>query len=386
MRQFLSLWILFGLLTLITIPSRAEFNIEKISMMLDSTEGEAIENDLCCFSNWQFKNFRLELTNKFSWPEHNENYSKFNVKARLEEYEQLKLDLDYQWNQRYRIFSPELNYLLELSPDLTIGLEYGIETRNPIIDKDYKLKSCLEIGTLKMELDKDSWSYGLRYAQSGKEYPSDRIKNYTKKQLNQELAWRIVPNFKVNLSYAEATRYFPYDIDQDYWGSAAGIGGEYRFNERWQLTGTIGGKEDERGLAPYLEQRDLKIKLTNRRTKDLTFNLQAGSAQFDYSSERAYIDPDEISSEDEDLKSRIEKKVGLECNSRLKSLKLTVEGGLFWASKDYRSTLVEDLIREGLYASLRWNPGKIGVELEMAPDGNLWRVNGFYQLKLEYSF
>ena len=331
----------------------------------------------------------LDLTNKFSWPENNENYSRFNIKAGLKKHKQLKLDLDYQWNERYRILSPEIKYSFKLRPDLTIGLEYETETRSPILDIDQELKYCLDIGTIKMALDKHSWSYDLKLAQTEKDYPLDEINNYTKKQLNQELAWRIRPNFKLNLSYDETTRYYPYDIDQDYWGSESGISGEYRFNERWQLTGTIGGKEEERGLVPYLDQRDLKIKLKNKSTRDLTFNLQVGSSQFDYYSGKSYTDPDEISSEDEedeDLKSRVENKAVLECQSQLRKLKLAVEAGLFWVYKDYSSTLVEDLKREGLYVSLRWNPGKIGVELELAPDGSFSRVNGFYQLRLEYSF
>lgn len=386
MRQILPLWILFGLFIFITIPARAEFNFDKITVKLDSTEGEAIEKDFYCYSNWKSKYFMLDLTNKFSWPEHNENYSRFNIKAGLKEYKQFKLDLDYQWNERYRILSPEIKYYFELGPDLTIGLEYETETRSPILDIDQELKYCLEIGTVKMELDKDRWSYDLKLAQTGKDYPLDEIKNYTKKQLDHELTWKIQPNLKLNLSYDETTSYYPYNIDQDYWSSEVGIGGEYRFNEHWQLTGNIGGREEERGLTPYLDQRDLKIKLKNKPTKDLAFNLQVGSSQFDYYSEKSYTDPDEISLEDEDLKSRTENKAALECQSQFRKFKLAVELGLYGVYKDYSSTLVEDLKREGLYASLRWNPGKIGVELEMAPDGNFSRVNGFYQLKLEYSF
>lgn len=388
MRLFLFFWIFFGLLIIITIPVRAEFQFDKITMKLDSTEGEEIEKDLYCYSDWKLKHFNLDLTNKFSWPENNENFSKFNVKAGFENYKQLKLNLDYQWNERYRILSPEINYYFELGRELTIGLEYETDTRNPVLDKDQELKYCQEIGTVIMELDKDKWSYDLKLTQAQKDYPDDELKNYIKNQLNHEFAWRIQPNLKLQFSFDEATGYYPYDIEinQDYWRSEAGIGGEYRFNNQWQIEGAFSAKEAEKGLAPYLAQQYLEVKLKNKPTKDVTINLRVSSTEFDYYSEIPYIDPDEITLEDEDQKSRDEYKVVLECQSQLKKFKLVFESGLFWVKKDYNSTLVEDFKREGFYASLRWNPGKIGLELEMAPDGNHWRTNGFYQLKVEYTF
>ncbi len=78
--------------------------------------------------------------------------------------------------------------------------------------------------------------------------------------------------------------------------------------------------------------------------------------------------------------------MALECQIQLREWQLSVETGLFLANMDYRSAQVEDINREGLYASLCWNPGKFGLELEMAPDGNFRRVNGFYQLRFEYYF
>lgn len=388
MRLILLLWILFGLFIIINYPARAEFNFDKLTIKVDSTEGKEIEEDFYCYSDWRINNLKLEMTNKFSWPVHNENYSKFNVKAYFEEYNQLKLNMDYQWNERYRIISPEVNYYFKLGQDLTISLDYETDTRNPINNEDQKLEYFMETGTVKMKLDKDSWSYDLNLAQTQKDYPEDEPKNYTKNQLDQEFGWRIRPNLKLLLSYFEATACYPYDIkiNNDYWKSETGIGGEYRFNDRWQVTGSFSNREEEKGLVPYLAKRDFEVKLKNKLAQDCTINFRVSSAEINYYSVIPYIDPDEFLFEEEDQKSRVENQAVLEWRSKLRKLNITVETGFYWLDKNYYSAQVEDFESKGLYASLHRNLGKIGLELEMAPDGTLWRRNGFYQLKLEYSF
>lgn len=377
--------VLFGLTLLSFLPVRAEYKMDRISLKMGSIRGEAVEQDLYYYSGWNSKYFTLDFTNKFSWPENNQNYSKFGVKAGFGELNPLKLNIDYQWNERYRILSPEIKYNFKFRRDLTIGVEFETVDRDPVKDKDREFRYRQEKGTIKTELDRDSWSYELKLAQTQKEYQEDEGENYTTYQLNQDFAWWI-PNFKLNLSYHESTNYYPYNINQDGWSSEAGIGGEYRFSEHWQLTATLRDKEEEKGLVPYLNQRNLDFKLKNRLTNNLTFSLRADSTRFNYYSETGYTDPDKTASEDEDRKSRDDSKAALECEAKLKKTKLTVGAGLFQLNRDYDSTLVEDIDRKGLYASIRWNPGKIGFELELAPNGNLSRVNGFYQLKLNYDF
>lgn len=388
MRRLIILGILFGLLILITFPVRAEFCVDKILVKLDSTEGEEIEKDLYSYSNWKLKHLKLDFINKFSWPEHNENYFGFNVKIFFEEYKQLKLDLDYDWNERYRILSPEIKYQLELGSYLTIGLEYGNSTRTPVLDKDQKYEYLMNYGSVGMDFTKNNWSYDLKLAQARKDCPLNERESYTKNALEQKLSWKVYPNLKLALSYYETTRYHPYDIkiSEDCWSSKTGIGGEYHFNDRWQVTGTFTTKEEEQGLVPYLNQQYREVKLKNKLNRDTTLNLRISSKQLDYYSQITSFGPDGAMPEEEDEKSRVELKGALECQTKLKKWQLTAETGLFMENRDYRSVQVEDINREGLYALLRWNPGKIRLELEMAPDGNLWRVNGFYQLRLEYCF
>ncbi len=284
MRILIFLWISLGLFILLTLPVTAEFDLDKMTIKIDSTEGKEIEKDFYCYSDWKLKHFRLDLTNKFSWPEHNENYFGFNVKAHFEEYKQLKLNMDYRWNERYRILSPEIKYQFELGPNLTIGLEYENNTRTPVLNEDRNLKYRTDSGSAKMELNKNNWSYDLELAHTRKDYPRDEVKNSTKNQLDQKLSWKVQPNLNLHLSYYETTSYYPYDIEisQDYWSSEVGIGSEYRFNDRWQMTGAFSAKEVESGLVPYLDQQYLDIKLKNKPTKDVTVNLRIGSKQMDY--------------------------------------------------------------------------------------------------------
>ena len=387
MRPFKIFWILFGLLVGFSLPAKADFSFDKITLKIDSTEGETIEKDFYCYSDWKLKHFKLDLTNRLCWPKNSENFSKFNVKTGFEKLKQLELDLDYQWNQRYRIFTPEIAYDFKLKPGFTFGLEYENESRDPVLEEDLKYEYHMETGTVKMALDKKNWSYDLKLAQARKDYPEEQKKNYTKNQLNQDLAWRIHSDFKLNFSYYETTRFYPNDfsINKDYWGSKAGIGGEYRFNDRWQLISSFSVREGERGLAPYLEQNNWELRLKNKPSRDVSVNLRVNAAEFDYYSDTAYSDPDEIDLE-EDLKSRIENKAAVECYWRLKDLNLELEAGLFWISKDYCSSKVADFEKEGAYTSLRWKSKKVGIELEIAPNGNLSRFSGFYQLKLEYYF
>lgn len=388
MRVVRFVWILFGLFTWITFPAGAEFSIDKATLKIDGTKGEKIEKDFYCYSDWNFQHVNLDLTNKFSWPENSENFSKFNAKASFKECKQLGLDLDYQWNERYRILAPEITYDFKFKPGLTIGLEYETENRDPVLDEDQKLKYRMEAGTIKMTLDKKNWSYDLKLARDRKVYPEDEIKNYTKNQLSQDLAWRIQTDLKLNFTYYETNGFYPNDttISKDFWSSKAGINGEYRFNDRWQLISSFSVRERERGLAPYLDQQSLELKLKNKPRRGVTVDLRVSSAEIDYYSDIEYLEPDRSEAEEEDQKSRVENKAALECNWRLKDLHLELEAGLFQVSKDYCSSRVADYQREGIYTSLRWKPRKFGIELQIAPNGTLWRTNGFYQLKFEYYF
>lgn len=388
MRLVLFVWILFGLLLMITFPVRADFDIDKLTTKVGSVDGKEIEEDLYCYIDWQIQKLVLELTNRLSWPENNLNYSKFNIKVYLEDYQQLKLDMDYQWNERYRIFSPELNYKFTLWKDLIIKLGYENQTRTPVLEEEREKRYALETKLISMEYEKKVWNYMFRLSQTGKDCPDDEGEVYDKNQLDQKLTWRVGSNLKVILSYFEATTYYPYDINiaKDSWKSETGIKGEYQINDQWQVISSFSIREEEKGLAPYLEKKNVKFEAKNEPIRDLDIRFKINSVNIDYYSELPYIDPDEILSEDDDQKSRVEKSAVLECRSKYRKFNITTEAGFFWASKQYHSSQVKDFESNGLYATLCWNPGKFGIELEIAPEGNVWRRNGFYQLKMEYCF
>lgn len=388
MRLVLLVWILFGLILVFAFPVRADFNIDKLTMKVGAVDGKGIEEDLYCYIDWQIEKLVLELTNRLSWPENNINYSKFNVKAYLEDYRQLKLDLDYQWNERYRIFSPELNYRFTLWKDLMIKLGYENQTRTPVLEEERDKRYTLEKKIIGMEYEKKTWNYTCKLSQTGKDYPDDEGKAYDKTQLDQKLTWRVRPNLKVILDYFEATTYYPYDINiaKDDWRSETGIKGEYQINDQWQVTGSFSVREEEKGLIPYLEKKNVKVEVKTEPIRDLDIRFKANSGDIDYYSEIPYFDPDGILLEDDDQKSRVEKSAVLECRFKYRKFNITTEAGFFWASKQYHSPQVKDFESNGLYAGLCWNPGKFGIELEIAPEGNVRRRNGFYQLKMEYCF
>ncbi len=388
MRSFLFFWILFGILIMINIPVEAEFYFDKLTMKVDAGEGKELEKDLYCYSDWQIKNFMMEVTNKFSWPENVDNYSKLNVKAYFEDLQQIKLNLDYQWNERYRFFSPEISSSFKLGRVLTVGFDYETNTRNSVSNDNRELEYLTEIGSVKMKLDKNNWIYSLKLTQTQKSYPADEVKNYTKNQLDQELIWRMGANLNLLLSYFEATGYYPHDINinQDYWKTETGIEGEYRFNAQWEMSGSFSAREEEKGLTPYLARQNVKVKLKNKPIRDLDVNFQISSADIDYYSNIPYTDPDGILLEEDDQNSRVENKAALECCLNYRKIKLTVQAGLFLVTKAYNSSEVEDYEGKGLYTTICWNPGNIGLELEIAPEGNLSRSNGFYQLRCVYNF
>jgi hypothetical protein len=381
-------WILLGMFIAFTYPAAAEFSFDKIMMKIDSSQGEKAETDFYCYSDWKSGYFKLDLTNKFSWPESNENFSRFNVKADFEKYKQLKMDFDYQWNDRYRILGPTVAYNFKFKSDFVISLEYGTENRDPLLDKDLKLKYHIETGTVKMALDKKNWSYDLKLIRTGKDYPKDQIKNYTRDQLSQRLAWKIQPDLNFRLSYYETSCLYSnvLKISQERWNSKVGLSGDYHINEYWQIIGSFNLKEEEKGLIPYLAQQDWELKLKNKFSQDLTIDLRVKSVKYDYYSDITYFDPDEMEAAEEDRKSRIENKAVVECSWRLKESNLEVETGLFWVFKDYYSFQVSDYKQDGIYTSLLWKPNRVGLGLEIAPNGNLSRTRGFYQLKIEYYF
>lgn len=388
MRSFIFFWILFGLLNFAIVPARAEFIIDKLMMKIGSIEEQEIEEDLYCSYEWQIKKIIMDMVNRLSWPRDDQNYSRFNLTTYHEDYQQLKLKIDSQWNERYRIFSPEIEYYFKLWRDLKIGFDYKTQTRTPVSEEDQDKRFFMENGTIKIILDKKDWEYLLKLSQTQKCYPNDKRKDYTKNQLDQKLAWRIGSDLKLMLSYFEATGYYPEDINisQDCWKSEIEIEGEYHVNDQWQVSGSYGDREEERGLIPYLSRKDIKGKIKFEPSRNIDIVFQVGSVNIDYYSKIPYIDPDGILLEEDDQKSREEKNATLKCRSVYRKVNLTVDTGFYWLSKNYKSAQVDDFDDRGLFATLYWNPGKIKWELEIAPEGNLWRRNGFYQLKVEYCF
>lgn len=388
MRSLIVFGIFFGLLSFITVSVRAEFNIDKLTMKIGSAEEKEVEEDLYCYYEWQIKKLIIDMVSKFSWPKNNLNYSKLNFTTYLEDYRQLRFKSDYQWNERYRVFSPEINYYFKLGQDLKIGFDYKNQTRTPVLDEDREKRFSMGKGTVNLKLDKKDWEYLLELSQTQKGYPEDKPKNYTKNQLDHELAWRMGSDLKVKLSYFEATGHYPDDINirQDFWKTETGIEGEYQFNDQWRVSGSYSDREEEKGLIPYLSKRGLIGKIKFEPYRNIDIHCQLRSADIQYYNEKPYIDPDGILFEEVDKKSRNEKSANLKCSSEYRKLNLTVETGFYWLSKSYQSPQVDDFDDHGLYATLCWNSGKIGLELEIAPEGNLWRRNGFYQLKAEYFF
>jgi hypothetical protein len=386
MRSIKFLWILFGLLLLTASPVRADFDMEKLIMKVGSSEGKETEEDLYCYTDWHIKDVNLELTNKFSWPRNNVNYSKINLKTYFEDYDQLHFKIDYQWNDRYRILVPEIDYDFTLGKNLTFRIDYKYQTRSPVSDEDRINKYAMETGIVKMKYERDAWNYFLKLLRTQKGYPNNQVKDYDKNQLDQEIAWRITPDFKLGLSYFEAAGYFPDNINLDYWKSEMGIEGEYRINNQRQIFGYYSVREEEKGLVPYLTRKNLKAKIRSKPLRDLDVNFRVGLADIDYYTELPYSDPDEFILEDEDLKSRFEKNAVVESCWKLRQYNLTFEAGLFWVDKQYDSSRAASVERSGLYTTIGWNPGKFGIKLELAPEGNVWRGSGFYQLKMEYGF
>ncbi|NLW45802.1 MAG: TonB-dependent receptor [Firmicutes bacterium] len=386
MRSSVFLWILFGLLFLTTFPVRADCDVEKLIMKVGSSEGKEVEEDLYCYTDWQINNVILKLTNKFSWPQNKVNYSKVYLKTYLEDYDQLQFKIDYQWNDYYRILVPEINYDYTMGKNFIFKLNYQNQNRNPVLDEKQNLKYTRETGTVKMGYGKEAWQYSLKFSQTTKGYPNDQVNDYDQNQLNQELAWRITPNFKLGLSYFEATKYYPDNINLDSWKSEMGIEGEYRINNQWQVFGSYSAKEEEKGLVPYLTGQNLKAKVKSKPLRDLDVSFQVGLADLDFHAELPYKDPDQFLSKDEDLKSRVEKNALVKSCWKYRKSNLTIEAGLFWVDKQYDSPQIAGVERNGLYTTIGWNPGKFGIQLELAPEGNVWRKNGFYQLKMEYGF
>jgi len=369
-------------------PVQAEFHLDKAMLKFDSTEGKELEEDLYCYSSWISERFRLDFTNKFSWPEHDENYNKFNVKAGFEELPQLKLNLDYQWNRRYRIPAAKIAYYHNPKAGWKVRIEYRSDNREPLLDKDLKYKYYTETGVVKFDLEKEDWSYDNKLAHTRRDYPRQEVNSYTKNELDQGLTWRFGPNFRLDFSYYETASYYPNDltITKDRWSLKKEVSSEYRFNDQWRLTGSFSAQESEKGLLPYLKKQTLEFKLKHKPAKDLNFDLRVQTAEFNFFSEAPYSDPDEMLPEEEDRKSRAEGKIVLGSDIRLRKANLRIETGLFLDKRDYRLASEVDITREGYYTSISWNPGNIEIELEIAPNGNLGRLNGFYQLKVEYHF
>ena len=123
--------IIIGGVLLISQPLAAApgFDLDKVTLDVDAQAGERTREVLTINPEWDWGWLRLDATARLYLSPAEENYSSVKTRLYLPEIaNRLKLDLDYQWNERYQLAATAAAYSWDLK-DLKFNFETEVGDR-----------------------------------------------------------------------------------------------------------------------------------------------------------------------------------------------------------------------------------------------------------------
>lgn len=294
-----------------------------------------------------------------------------------------KTILEYRWNDNYRIFQTGLAYSRTVFSGMVWELGCSAGSREGVIPEKNLYRYTFDEEAVRMTLDWEKWTAGLRVKRSARDYPETSRYSSTKWDLEERLRWTSGSGYQLYLVYREAVGYYPQgSLSSEYWRNSWGfsgmqfkwLGGRFDFNYRQS--------EWERGLAPYRNDRTLELRWT-RSGGWLSNRIKLGLAERNFYFRDDYLDPDEPEEYPED-DPRSRRTIMASWESWYDWKPLRLEWELFWRVDDYYADIAADEAGAGAILAIVWEHGPYDFRAELAPQGNLFSARAHYRLRCNY--
>lgn len=384
MRILLWVFILGGIIGLFDSvqASNSGFGLEKVGLTSELDE-KGIESVVGLASQGDWEWFWINLDGKFHYPQKEDSYSSFGAKFKFPGLtKNVEFDLDRQWDPKYQIDSSGINLTLKPLSQLAMDLDLEQSRRNPAGNVESEYCYSAGAGQLGLDYQLGGWDYRLKLACVAKDYPEADQYTSLKLKLDQEVAWEPASFLHFKFLCKDDTGQYPNieDLTWNYWKETLAVQGRVIESEKREWDWEISGMEWLRGYGHYRDDWRYRLKRLMKTGSDSEWSFQVSWADLNYYMDEEFA-PEENLEEDEDVLSRIEKKLGMEYGKNLGNWR--VELGCHGSIFNYRSGDI--LLTSGFYGNLGWKYQKWQFAMKIAPDGDLQRTQGFYRLKLDYS-
>lgn len=293
----------------------------------------------------------------------------------------LGFDLDYRWNDTYRIWTAGAAYRLQPAPAWEWTAGYGGGYRDGLATGGSPYRYRFRKAEAILDYNQNPWSYSVGLFYHAKDYPVTRYYTSERLVLEQTVRWQPKRSSALYLSYLENTADYPYDesLTRSYFKTEWLLGGRHRFDDTPDLSWEVSSSQRHKGLNETSGVRSLDLCLRSRLGKRMAFQFQGGFTDRDYSKDAAPVEDDP----ETDLKSRTEQKTTLTWSYSLGEA-VAAEAGWFWIRFNYDEVFADDSSFTGLFTKVTWKPKPWQLVMKAAPWGDLNRRAGFYQVQVEY--
>ena len=348
------------------------FDLNKVTLNIEAEANEATRGLLTITPEWDWGWLRLDLNNRIYLTPADDSYSSFKAKFYFPELaNRLKFDLDYQWNDKYRVSATGGSYSWNLR-DLKLGFEYEVGSRDAVPDYDDRYRYHWDRQGLDCDYYLADWHYGLSLKRLAKVYPEATYYTSERLQLAQNLVWELSPATQWRLDYDETIADYPYDdsLKRSYWKDYWQLQFKHGRTSQWRWSCKYGRGDWDQGIEapPYRDSQELDLELASPTKRSNEFKFKLRLAKLDYYSNQSYTEPDEELDEDlEDLSNRFERKIALEWQRHYNYFSWGLE--FMWRNYDYRPGI--DSTDSGIVATMNWKLTPSNLSLELAPWGSL---------------
>jgi hypothetical protein len=327
----------------------------------------------------------VKLNGKFYSPLAQENYSSAGASLTFPKFSKdFGLNLSQEWNLDYKIISSGWGYHWTPFPGLKTGINYQASSRKAADGEESENRFASDSETISLGYKWDCLNYDLKFSRAAKDYPVDNTYTSLKLQLDQGVVWQVAPETQLKLLYREDTGDYPNykDLGMNYWKDEWALQGQFGRIERGRWDWEYARLNWVKWMFPYRNDQHLKLRFDSQLTPVSELSIQVILADLNYIYVQDDCEPGDTSDEDQDLKSRVEKKLGLEYIHDFSPF--SVEVGYFGGSFDYKAESAADTLKSGFYSVLRFKGKQFEISLKAAPGGDLQRNDGYFQLKVEY--
>jgi len=372
----------------ISYPCQAatSFAVEEIILNASGGESKEFKQSLIVDSYSNLEWLELDSALKLYLDANESSYRYLKLNLRLPEYlPLLKLNTDYQWNEKYEVF--EYGFDFNWKPFKGFKLNLGVNSgaKDVFPGENDRYINHWDEERLNLSYNNSGWFYKFKLTHLEKKYPHASYYSSEKFNLRQEIYSDVNSKLRLGIIYQEWTADYPWDtsLTRDYWKEEWELTGRYRQAKDFYWKWSCYSKAWDQGFDPYLDSRGYSLEANWWQRKVYNIALKYSYAELDYySAAKIYSDEEEEYLE-EDLKSRTEQRLGLNFRRFVGDFEFGSKVDLL--DKDYCSESVADTLTWGLTTSCKWQRDNFKTQLTLGPFNNN-DTNSTYQLKLSYNF